>query len=175
MSSAFFDPSLFSFVPRLEAHASAIANELSALNETDFIESPDSLTTVTDLYDETGWHFFDLFGDSGAHEKNQKRCPETTKVCRDVPGLVNAGFSVLRSGTHLYPHQGEMKGVLRCHLPLCIPEGDVGLRLGNETRHWVRGQCLIFDDKVEHEAWNHAEGDRAVLLITFEHDFRVRH
>jgi beta-hydroxylase len=58
--------------------------------------------------------------------------------------------------------------VLRCHLPLIVPAGDVGLRSGNDTRSWQRGRCLIFDDTFEHEAWNRGDGDRVVLLVTFE-------
>jgi beta-hydroxylase len=92
----------------------------------------------------------------------------TARACAAVPGLVNAGFSLFRPGTHLYPHRGELRGTLRCHLPLVVPAGDLGLRSGDETRAWQTGRCLVFDDTLEHEAWNHGGGDRVVLIVTFQ-------
>jgi aspartyl/asparaginyl beta-hydroxylase (cupin superfamily) len=41
------------------------------------------------------------------------------------------------------------------------------LRVGGETRSWTQGQCFIFDDTVEHEAWNRSDSDRVVLMIDF--------
>ena len=53
------------------------------------------------------------------------------------------------------------------HLGLIIPEGDLGLRSLEETRGWEEGGVFIFDDRLEHEAWNRTEEDRVVLLIDF--------
>ena len=164
--SAFLDPDDFVFVPALEAAFPAILAELRALPPAAFVVSPDSLTTVADGHDETGWRYFALFG-AGDHAANRARCPRTSRSCAAVPGLVNAGFSLFAPGTHLYPHRGEMQGVLRCHLPLVVPPGDVALRFGDEVRRWQPGRCLVFDDTVEHEAWNHAGADRVVLIVTF--------
>ena len=164
--SAFHDPDDFVFVPMLEAAFEPILAELRALPPEAFVESPDSLTTVENGYDETGWRWYPLFGagDFGAH---RARCPRTARACAAVPGLVNAGFSLFAPGTRLHPHRGEMANVLRCHLPLIVPRGDVALRLGGETRRWEPGRCLVFDDTVEHEAWNRAATGRVVLIVTF--------
>jgi aspartyl/asparaginyl beta-hydroxylase (cupin superfamily) len=166
--SAFRDPQHFDFVAALEAQFEPILAELRALAPTDFLESPDSLTTVAHGYDETGWRYFGLFGEGRALEVNRALCPRTSSACSRVPGLVNAGFSLFLPGTHLYPHRGERAGELRCHLALVVPQGDVALRFGAETRRWERGRCLVFDDTFEHEAWNHADSERVVLIVTFE-------
>jgi hypothetical protein len=168
--TAIHDAGAFSFVPLLEAACPAIAAELAALSPTEFDESPDSLTTVEGVYDETGWRWLPLHGgaaDGARHEANRARCPATARALAAVPGLVNAGFSLFRPGTHLYPHHGELGQVLRCHLPLRVPAGDVGIRFGAQTVRWREGRCLVFDDTVEHEAWNHGDGDRIVLIVTF--------
>ena len=162
----FHQPSDFPFVPTLEASCGEILEELRALPAAAFGPSADSLTTVSGDFDETGWLYFDLLGGESALA-NQERCPATTRACTGVPGVRNAGFSLLRPGTHLYPHRGELPGVLRCHLPLLVPRGDLGLRFGDEVRTWEPCRCLIFDDSFEHEAWNRGDGDRVVLLITF--------
>jgi aspartyl/asparaginyl beta-hydroxylase (cupin superfamily) len=165
--SAFRDPHDFAFVPDLEAAFDDVLGELNALRAADFVPSPDSLTTVKDGYDETGWFYFDLHG-NGDFELNRERCPRTARASAAVPGMVNAGFSLLRPGTHLYPHRGQMPNVLRCHLALRVPSGDLGLCIGGETRVWTAGRCLVFDDTIEHEAWNHTGGDRVALIVTFE-------
>jgi ornithine lipid ester-linked acyl 2-hydroxylase len=165
--SAFHDAARLPFVPALEAACERITAELRQLGDSAFVVSPDSLTTVADGYDETGWRWFGLFDASRDCAANRARCPETARVCAAIPGLVNAGFSQFGPGTHLHPHQGELRGVLRCHLALLVPAGDVAIRAGRETRQWRRGRCLVFDDTVEHEAWNHGASDRVVLLATF--------
>ncbi|MEV0326943.1 aspartyl/asparaginyl beta-hydroxylase domain-containing protein [Micromonospora echinospora] len=60
-----------------------------------------------------------------------------------------------------------MTTVYRAHLGLVIPEGDCALRVGNQTRHWHEGSTLVFDDTVEHEAWNRTNETRTVLLFDF--------
>lgn len=162
----FHEPTTFPFVAALEAAFPAILAELCNLPADAFAEAPDSLTTAADGYDERGWHYYPLFG-TGDHAAHRDRCPTTARACAAVPGLVNAAFSRFRPGTHLYPHHGELRGVLRCHLALVVPEGDVALRIGDEVRRWQTGRCLVFDDTFEHDAWNKAAGDRDVLLITF--------
>lgn len=165
--SAIHDARRFAFVPALEAACDAIRAEMRALGADAFRPSPDSLTAVDGVYDENGWHWIDLYG-LGDGERNLARCPATARALGAVPGLVNAGFSLLRPGTHLYPHCGELPGVLRCHLPLVVPDGDVALRFGDELHRWREGECVVFDDTFEHTAWNRSGGDRIVLLLTFQ-------
>jgi aspartyl/asparaginyl beta-hydroxylase (cupin superfamily) len=37
--------------------------------------------------------------------------------------------------------------------------------VGNEERPWVEGELLIFDDSIEHEAWNDSSHERVILLF----------
>lgn len=171
---AFHDPRAFEFTAALEAAFEPLRDEVARLRRSDYREAPDSLTTVAHGYDETGWLWFGLFGEGAELEAHRARCPLAARACAAVPGLVNAGISLFRPGTHLYPHRGELRGVLRCHLPLSVPHGDVALRSGDEVRPWVEGQCLVFDDTIEHEAWNHTAADRVVLIVTFARSARGR-
>lgn len=167
-ASPFADSTQFPFAVALESAFPRVLAEVLRLDgERDFVASPDSLTTVADGYDETGWRWFGLFGENERLAAHRERCPETARACAAVPGLVNAGFSWFLPGTHLYPHQGEMRGVLRCHLPLVVPAGDVGLRVGDEVHRWSPGKCVVFDDTAEHDAWNRGTGNRILLLVTF--------
>lgn len=81
--------------------------------------------------------------------------------------MTTAGFSCLAAGTHIVLHVGYTNTVLRCHLGLIVPD-DCALRVGNQTNNWVEGKCFVFDDTVEHEAWNHGDKARIILLIDFK-------
>lgn len=168
--SAFRAPQQFAFTAALERAFAAIRAEAAALADDEWPEAPDSLTTVEGRYDERGWRYYALCGTPAATARHRARCPATVAACEAVPGLVNAGFSRFLPGTHLYPHHGELHGVLRCHLALVVPDGDCALRFGDETRRWQPGRCVLFDDTVEHEAWNHTPAPRDVLLVTFRPD-----
>ena len=50
------------------------------------------------------------------------------------------------------------------HLPLIVPAG-CALRVGNETREWREDEVVLFDDTIEHEAWNTSAETRVVLLF----------
>ena len=39
------------------------------------------------------------------------------------------------------------------------------LRVGNDTRPWREGEIVIFDDTIEHEAWNPTQELRVVLIF----------
>ena len=73
-------------------------------------------------------------------------------------------YSVLKARTHIPPHWGMLNTRLIVHLPLIVPP-DCRLRVGNEIRPVEAGKAMIFDDSIEHEAWNDSDQTRVVLLI----------
>ena len=76
----------------------------------------------------------------------------------------NAHWSRLLPGAHIAPHTGMINTRLICHIPIkTAPECK--LRVGSETRDWVDGVPLIFDDSFEHEARNAGHEVRVVLLF----------
>ncbi|MGL5078248.1 MAG: aspartyl/asparaginyl beta-hydroxylase domain-containing protein, partial [Waterburya sp.] len=84
-----------------------------------------------------------------------------------IPGLKTAFFSILLPDKHIPEHRGPYKGVLRCHLPLKVPQAkeQCGIRVAQEIRHWEEGKCLVFDDSYPHEAWNKTDEIRVVLFL----------
>lgn len=162
----FRDPREFPFTAALEACFPDLEAELSSIPDDAFEESPDALSLAAEGYDERGWRYLELLGRDGL-EANRALAPRAAAAAVAVPGLVNAGLSLLRPGTHLEPHRGELAGVLRCHLALRVPRGDCAISGAGETRRWELGRCLVFDDTHEHSAWNRADGERVVLLVTF--------
>ncbi len=156
----FLDPATFPFTRDLVAHWQDVLDECLALPAREFDAWPE-----TGLYNH-GWEVYGLYLMDRPLIGNCVFCPRTTALVRDIPGLRTAGFSRLAPGTVIAPHVGYSSDVLRLHLGLQTPE-CCGLRVGGETRRWVAGECLIFDDTVEHEAWNRGHADRIVLLADF--------
>jgi aspartyl/asparaginyl beta-hydroxylase (cupin superfamily) len=37
--------------------------------------------------------------------------------------------------------------------------------VGNVTREWRPGEAFVFDDTIEHEAWNESDAVRTVLIF----------
>jgi beta-hydroxylase len=105
---------------------------------------------------------------------NCRRCPQTARLLKEVPGMKTAFFSILGPGKHLPEHRGPYKGVLRYHLGLVVPQPELncGIRVADQTRHWQEGKSLMFDDTYRHEAWNDTERDRVVLFMDFVRPLR---
>jgi beta-hydroxylase len=50
---------------------------------------------------------------------------------------------------------------------LRIPEGDVRLKVGDETAAWEEGGLLVFAPTSPHTSWNLTEEWRVVLIVDF--------
>lgn len=105
---------------------------------------------------------FQFFGIK--HPLNCNECPKTFAILKKIPELITAEFSYLPGKTHIKPHKGFSKMILRAHLGLIVPK-ECSIRVGNETQSWQEGKVIVFDDSFDHEAWNDSDEDRFVLMI----------
>lgn len=116
------------------------------------------------------WSAFYLCKNGEVVAENAARCPKTMEALRDVPlaRVPNRSpsilFSLLEPGARIPPHNGLVNTRLICHLPLVVP-GQCTFRVGGEVRDWVEGQAWLFDDTIEHEAWNRSDATRVILLF----------
>jgi aspartyl/asparaginyl beta-hydroxylase (cupin superfamily) len=156
----FLDSTQFPFARELEAGWSAVRDECVGLPANTF-----EPWVQREMYGE-GWSVFGLIAFGQRIEGALRSCPRTAAVLTCVPGLTTAGFSRMAPGTHIKPHVGWVRTVYRLHMGLVVPP-DCALRVGAETRSWREGECLVFDDTVEHEAWNRSGDTRVVLLLDF--------
>jgi len=159
----FFSPDDFTGISSLVHKWEGIRDELDELANSAFMKWPE-----TSLYD-GNWTVFPLFKVGTKIEANCLLCPRTTELLENIPGMITAGFSSLAPGTYIGPHVGYTNEVLRCHLGL-KPAENCAIRVGSETRSWDPGSCFVFDDTVEHEAWNRGTQTRVVLLFDFKRD-----
>ncbi len=120
-----------------------------------------------ELYDGK-WDVYGVFW-LGREMEKKSLAPMT----RDIlgawqPSAMNGGFSLLRPGTEIKPHVGYTSEVIRLHLGLDVQEEDpekIGIRVGGETRGWKNGELMLFDDTIEHSAWNRSDSERLILLV----------
>src|SRR5215475_13749977 len=80
-------------------------------------------------------------------EELRRLCPETWRICQNIPGLITVLFSILEPGKHMPAHRGPYNGVLRLHLGLIVPEPPerLGIRVENQIYRWREGEVVIFD------------------------------
>jgi len=173
----YFDTSQFDWVPAIEAATGAILEELNGLladgleGFRPYIQSDPNRPRVDDnaLLDSAEWSTRFLSENGRIDEATVARCPRTWEAVQSAPqpriaNSPTAMFSLLRPGARIAPHTGMVNTRLTCHLPLVVPPG-CGFRVGNEVREWEVGKLLIFDDSIEHEAWNGSDRDRVVLIF----------
>ena len=174
---AFYERAEFAWVAALEAAAPAMRAEAEAVLASDagvvpYVEAGEENRPNKGhaLFQDRSWSAFHLLRSGTPVTENAARCPATMAALGGLPIPHIAGrspmalFSILRSGTHIPPHTGMLNTRLIVHIPLIVPE-DCRLRVGNDTRAVRFGEALIFDDSIEHEAWNDSGEDRLILLF----------
>ncbi len=176
----FFDPAQFDWVPEIEAATGVIREELTELlkgGTDDFraylhggAEGVLRMDKNKELVGSKDWSALFLAENGWVVPKVVERCPRTWKTVlkAPVPRISGWGptamFSLLKAGARISPHTGMFNTRLICHLPLIVPP-NCRFRVGNEVREWEEGKLLIFDDTIEHEAWNESNEDRVVLIF----------
>lgn len=173
---AFHDPPDFAWADAFVAEAPAIRAELQALLADEDLFAPyvqgDSgrANRGHSLLGDKRWSALYLWKNGEPVADNAERCPVAMRALQAlplprIPGRApNILFSMLRPKTHIPPHWGMLNTRLICHLPLIVP-GQCSLRVGNHVRAVEQDKLMIFDDSIEHEAWNDSDETRVVLLF----------
>ena len=175
----FFDRSLFPWLQSLEAACGEIRNELMRVLVADreglqpYIDFPAGLPIdqFAELNRSRKWSAYFLWNQSQPVPGHISRCPATARAleelvprCRVAGRAPTAFFSILDPHTRIPAHTGITNTRCTVHLPLIVPP-DCGFRVGSTTRQWVEGEAWVFDDTIEHEAWNLSDTPRAVLIF----------
>jgi aspartate beta-hydroxylase len=175
----FFERADFPWLDAVEAAGDEIRAELLRVLVADreglqpYIDFPPDmpLDQFRELNRSRRWSAYFLWNQSAADAGHIARCPQTARVLEAVPlrprieaRAPTAFFSILDANTRIPAHTGVTNTRLTVHLPLIVPPG-CGFRVGATTREWVPGQAWVFDDTIQHEAWNSSDTPRAVLIF----------
>lgn len=177
MQVDFFDHSDLAWVSALEAATPAIQEELRALLNDEarfapYLQSRQDRAQNNQhhMVNNPAWSACYLWQNGQIVAENAAKCPATMRALENVPlahlpdRSPSVLFSVMRPGAHIPPHHGLINTRLIGHLPLIVPPG-CDFRVGNEVRSWEEGKVWLFDDTVEHEAWNRSDQTRVILLF----------
>lgn len=174
----FYDRTLFPWLPELEAATDIIRAELQGALEAakddfaPYIAYPKDapVNQWGELNHSRRWSSFFLWKDGARQDGACRLCPQTAALLESLPMARQPGyaptamFSALDANTRIPAHTGSTNVRLLCHLPLILP-GPARFRVGAETRDWKMGQAWVFDDTIEHEAWNDADQLRVILIF----------
>lgn len=174
----FHDRELFPELEAFERAAPDIRAEFDALIAAEaaemvpYIQYPERvpLAQWRELNHNPKWTAIHLLQNGYRVDKNARHCPRTMEAVAKMPqpfvrnASPNAMFSLLAPRTRIPPHTGAANTRLVCHLPLIVPP-RCGFRVGATTREWRVGEAFVFDDTIEHEAWNESDELRVVLII----------
>jgi len=174
----FFDEELFPWLGRLEAETGLIRREFLALWE-DGEKAPEPYVAFPagapvnqwqELNHSSKWGAYWLWRDGARQDECIARCPGTASLMESLPLLHLSGkgptvmFSILEPHTRIPPHTGSTNIRGTVHLPLIVPEG-CAFRVGGEIRAWEEGRAWVFDDTIEHEAWNDSDQPRVIMIF----------
>jgi tetratricopeptide (TPR) repeat protein len=180
----FYEREHFPWLPKLEAATETIRGELGAALEAarddfaPYIAFPKDapVNQWGELNHSKRWSSFFLWKDGARQDGACKLCPKTAALLEELPLADQPGyaptamFSALEARTRIPPHTGSTNVRLLCHLPLILP-GPAFFRVGAETKAWEMGQAWVFDDTIEHEAWNDADELRVILIFDLWNPF----
>jgi aspartate beta-hydroxylase len=173
----FYPRTVFPWLDAVEEATEDVCAELAEISKeasefVPYIQSPTDrpIDTGNKLLDSYDWSAFFLWKDGAPVAKNAERCPKTLAALETAPLARIKGrapsilFSRLKPGAKIAPHTGYTNTRLICHLPLVVPSGCF-LRVGNDTRQVERAKAWVFNDTIEHEAWNSSSEPRVVLIF----------
>ena len=175
---AFYDRALFPWLETLEAATPMIQAELAAVLEHrsgdfhPYIDYPPDapVNQFADLNRSPRWSSLFLWRDGARNDRACEACPGTAALMETLPLARQPGFaptvvfSALQPHTRIPAHTGSTNTRLLAHLPLVLP-GPARFRVGNHVRDWRMGEAWVFDDTIDHEAWNDADDLRVILII----------
>jgi aspartate beta-hydroxylase len=180
----FFERADFPWLDAIEAATDEIRNELTHVLIADraglqaYIDFPAGLPLDQwkELNRSRRWSAYFLWNQGAIDAAHVARCPRTAAALAHAPRCEVGGraptafFSILNPATKIPPHHGVTNTRLTVHLPLIVPP-NCGFRVGGTTREPVPGKAWVFDDTIEHEAWNDSDAPRAILIFDIWNPF----
>ncbi|MFK0289754.1 aspartyl/asparaginyl beta-hydroxylase domain-containing protein [Streptomyces sp. NPDC090442] len=162
-----YDPGDFWFTGHLAVQHEAIVRELRT--------APDGDRLGPDGGQKPGAARTELYRD-GAWTPSAEALPVLRGVLEKIPeALLFPGATVDllldRPPTREPACCGPSNAYLRVEFGLTVAAGS-GIRIGEQTRTWPNGGCLIFDDGLERERWHRGTGPHAVLAFRVPHPDR---
>ncbi|MEM7202249.1 MAG: aspartyl/asparaginyl beta-hydroxylase domain-containing protein [Planctomycetota bacterium] len=155
---------------QVERHYEAIRTELHAV-----LRQPATIPRYHEIDDaqrsysagERAWRvlFIHLYGVAEPLPLAE-RLPRTAALLRQIPGVLQAFFSILEPHKGVAAHCGQYLGALRYHMAFVVPrDHPPRMRIKDSHYEWREREAVLFDDSWEHEVHNDSASLRVVLII----------
>ena len=115
------------------------------------------------------WRALPLWWNYKSCKPVQKALPITTSLVAEGPSHMATAWLVLKPHSvtpkHNHPDWGN-KIIL--HLPMNVPEGDVGFWVDSKIHRWKRGELFAFSSSQTHYGFNNTDEVRTMLVMEFD-------
>lgn len=144
-----------------------IQSELLLINVVNEIPlTRDALPNQNYIGSESKWRLLPIRTVGKTHDTNAKKVPFLMSLLdkKECGDIVTVFYSHLEGGSHIPPHSGYFKGILRYHLGVLIPEPDkCTLTVHGQILHWKEGSGFLFDDMYLHSVNHTGVSNRSIL------------
>jgi len=122
------------------------------------------------LNDKKIWETLIILNNSQVTKLGEKFFPKTSSILNQHKEITSISVAKFPSHSYIPPHRGD-KNIIRIHLGLIVPDGDIMFCVKGECKKWSNGKSLAFNDFYEHQAWNNTEEDRINLIVDVNRKF----
>ena len=169
---AVFDTnSIYPDLEALEKDIDAISNEVKDI-KIDWKTYPESLLTKNRNALKDKWTMIPLIVNGQRVEKNLSLVPKISSLVSDIKGVESVLINKLSSNSSVEPYYGwaeSSDNFLRNNLLLTKNKKDTcSITVGKETKPYVYGKWITYDNSLEHSETNKDSEDRIVLIIDME-------
>tara|TARA_B100001094_G_scaffold323733_1_gene375137 strand:- start:1000 stop:1518 length:519 start_codon:yes stop_codon:yes gene_type:complete len=158
----FYDPSTLPWIGEIADNYKSIRAEFELLQDEVLMEMDSD-----DIYD-SGWDVFGLHYRGTAMLDNCDVCPITTSLIRGIPGMLSAGFDILRPETAISEPECATNEY-RLSLGLIVPTGTA-IVVDGIISPWIEGGVMVWDRSLDSEAINSSPKITRVSLVV---DFKT--
>ena len=142
----------------------------------EYLENLDKRTISIPGFDEEGapcpeWRAVALWWKQKPWPIYQKWFPKSTDLVRHGPTHRSTGCLILKphSATPKHSHNdSSWSNKIIVHLPLIIPNGDVGFCVDGKIHRWRVGELFAFDITKTHYGFNNTDEDRVIFVLDFD-------
>lgn len=147
------------------------------LNNSDIMQNKITAKISTTRGRGTAWKLLNIKGSyygeppyygSQSFDESKAKFPTMISII-DYFGFDNLGsvtYSVVEAhgiiARHTAPENRAGK-FIRCHIPLIVPSGDLGMEINGEIVDW--SEPFAFNNQIIHSVWNHTDYRRLILMI----------
>ena len=181
------------FVDYFESKKEALTKEFLAqypdfcstevLNNSEIMQSKATAAFSTTRGRGTAWKLLNVkgqhYGDAPyfstqPFEESKAKFPTMTSFI-DYFGFENLGsvtYSILEANGIIARHTGPANRegkFIRYHIPLIVPEGDLGMEINGEVVDW--SEPFGFDNQTIHSVWNNTDYRRLILMIDLRRSY----